>query len=976
MNNYCCCYCSYLISFREILVISLCLSAFLLLLFNFSSADIYAQKAPGQTREASSNKSETQFADLYPNISKIPNMAGVEDIEINTNSGNIYLGTKYNKIMVLDGFTKQKITDITLNSSKDLAGSEYILFFEPESDVLFALDVGRYTQPGRLFAVNGTTNEIFRNISIENPIEMIGDSKNKLLYISTTKNGIQTFDTKTLLLTGEIAKNYGISSFVVNENNGKLYGYEANSSSVLVFNKTLDKKNPISVINMEGKNISDIALDEKNNRILVALQFSDRLLVIDGKKESIVHTFLSGNTSWWSNPDIELDPNNDNIIYMIGTESMNFFVFDINKGLVKAIPLEEIFYNLKVNPTMDEVYLSKGNPYDVAVLKLSSNEKQQVIPFTNLGISVGNQPNSMGINPVTNHLYVVNEKSGTVDKIDLNTFEVISKIPVGINAGQILVDSIDNAIYVQNENDQSLIIINGVTDKVAGKINEVGTVITSSEYPTMSLAFSSLTNMLYAAIPNGILLVDEKTRNITTTIRTMDNYGLNVEVLVPEIAYSSLLGEKVDKLYFANSYSHPLDDGSMLYELKIKYNETGIFEEITKRIPIDKNYINAISVNPNTMMAYAATTNNSIAVIDVYSNKVTEYVDVGYDPWNVKINPTTNLIYAVDKEGGKVSVIDALHGNKLVKSIQLYERDPSSVAIDQKTNTVYVSNLLSDTISVIDGNTNKLLIAGNIKLEIEPPNTGRIECGNRDFIVGQLETFDFGTLCVAKPAKGFSFNAWMESTGKSSTRTVSSMGEQSSNPLDLFLSFIGLNNPQSNNINLTRGGTFIATFTDFQPPLSGDTLIQIWLLIASAVLSAWIIPLLVEKYRTHTRRMNMKGYEDKISNAFTKILVTKRYETKELDLIRKEIVNAATKGKITELQQQVLDKKISTCYHHIFMLNLDRLERKNKKKAADGQNQMLLELREYITREYIDGTLNEIQFDRLNRKMTEYEDNE
>ncbi len=58
------------------------------------------------------------------------------------------------------------------------------------------------------------------------------------------------------------------------------------------------------------------------------------------------------------------------------------------------------------------------------------------------------------------------------------------------------------------------------------------------------------------------------------------------------------------------------------------------------------------------------------------------------------------------------------------------------------------------------------------------------------------------------------------------------------------------------------------------------------------------------------------------------------------------------------------------------MLNLDRLERKNKKKAADGQNQMLLELREYITREYIDGTLNEIQFDRLNRKMTEYEDNE
>jgi DNA-binding beta-propeller fold protein YncE len=947
----------------------------LLLLLCYSSADVYTQKVFGQSRDVDPNKLLIQNTDLYPNVSKIPNLSGVEDIETNTNSGDIYLGTKYNKIMVLDGFTKQKIVDIPLNSSKDLTGSEYILFFEPEYDVLYALDVGLYTKPGRLFAINGTTNKILQDISIENPITLIGDPKNKVLYVSTAKKGIQAYDTKTLRLMGEIGKNYGLSSFVVNQNNGKLYGYDVNRSSILIFNKTSDKDNPISMINMKGQNISDILFDEKNDKIIVSLQFSDRLIVIDGKKDSIIHTFLSGNTSGWSAPDIEIDPNN-NLVYMVGTESTNFFVFDINKGLIKTIPLEETFYNLRVNPNTDEVYLSKGNPYNVAVLKLSSDEKEQIIPFTNLGISVDNQPNSIGINPVTNLLYAVNEKSGTVDKIDLSTFKIISRIPIGVNPGQILVNSIDNVVYVQNENDKSLIIINGTSDKVMGRINEIGTVITSSEYPTLSLGLSSLTDIIYAAIPNGILVVDEKSRNITTTISTLDNYGLNVQLLAPEMAHASLLGQKVDKLYFANSYGHPFRNGSILYELKVKYNETGIFEAISKRIPIDENYVNSFSVNPSTMMAYAATTNNSIAVIDLYSNKVTDYVDVGYDPWNLKINPTTNLIYSVDKEGGKVSVIDALHGNKLVKNIQLYERDPSSVAVNQKTNTVYVSNLLSDSISVIDGNTNKLLIAGNIKLEIEPPNTGRIECGNREFTIDQFETFEFGTLCEAKPAKGFSFNAWMESTGKSSTRTVSSIGEQSSNPLNLFLSFIGLDNPESKNLNLTRGGTFIATFTDFQSPLSNDTLIQIWLLIASAVLSAWIIPLLVERYRTYHRRMNMKSYEDKISNTFNQILDTKKYETKQLDLIRKEIVNAATKGKITELQQQILDKKISTCYHHIFMLNLERLDRKNKRKPVIGQNQFLYELREYITREYVDGTLNDIQFDRLNRKMTEYEDNE
>jgi DNA-binding beta-propeller fold protein YncE len=963
-----------LVSLNMIFVVSTCLSVFLLLLLCCSFVFEHGQKVFSQSREVEYNRTLTQNSDLDPNIYKIPNLAGVEDIEINSNSGNIYLGTKYNKIIVLDGLTKQKIADIPLNSSKDLTGSKYILFFEPHSSVLYALDVGLYTKPGRLFAINGTTNVILRDITIENPINLIGDPKNKVLYISTAKKGIQTFETNTLRPIGEIGKNYGMSSFVVSQNNGKLYGYDANRSSILIFNKTLDKDNPISMINMEAKNVSDILFDEKNDKIIVSLQFSDRLLVIDGKKDSIIHTFLSGNTSGWSAPDIELDTNN-NLVYMVGTDSMNFFIFDINKGLVKKIPLEETFYNLRINPNTGEVYLSEGNPYEVAILKLSSDENEQTIPFTNLGISVGNQPNSIGINLVTNLLYAVNEKSGTVDKIDLSTFKIVSRIPIGVNPGQILVNSIDNVVYVQNENDNYLTIINGTADKVVGRINEVGTVITSNEYPTLSLALSSLTDKIYAAVPNGVLVVDEKSRNITTTISTLDNYGLNVEVLSPDIAYASSLEQKVDKLYFANSYSHPDNNGSMLYELKVKYNETGIFEAISKRIPIDKNYVNSISVNPSTMMAYAATTNNSIAVIDLYSNKVTDYVDVGYDPWNLKINPATNQIYSVDREGGKVSVIDALHRNKLTKNIQLYERDPSGVAVDQKTNTVYVSNLLSDSISVIDGNNNKLLIAGNIKLQIEPPNTGRIECGNKEFRIGEFETFEFGTLCEAKPAKGFSFNAWMESIGTSSTRTVSSIGEQSSNPFNLFLSIIGLDNPQSKNINLTRGGTFIATFTDFQPPLSGDTLIQIWLLIASAVLSAWIIPLLVERYRTYHRRMSMKGYEDKISNTFNQILDTKKYETKQLDLIRKEIVNAATKGKITELQQQILDKKISTCYHHIFMLNLDKLERKNKKKTVDrGQNQMLLELREYITREYIDGTLNDIQFDRLNRKMTEYQD--
>ena len=74
-------------------------------------------------------------------------------------------------------------------------------------------------------------------------------------------------------------------------------------------------------------------------------------------------------------------------------------------------------------------------------------------------------------------------------------------------------------------------------------------------------------------------------------------------------------------------------------------------------------------------------------------------VTVGKSPFAVAVNPATNTVYAANRSGNSVSVIDG-STNTVTTTVTVGSK-PRGVAVNPSTNTVYVSNEVANSVSVI-----------------------------------------------------------------------------------------------------------------------------------------------------------------------------------------------------------------------------------------------------------------------------------
>jgi len=85
-------------------------------------------------------------------------------------------------------------------------------------------------------------------------------------------------------------------------------------------------------------------------------------------------------------------------------------------------------------------------------------------------ISVGRLPHSVGVDPSTDTVYVGNETDDTVSVIDGATDTVTSTIPVGNDPYGVGVDPSTRTIYVTNFQGNTVSVIDGATDAVTSTI--------------------------------------------------------------------------------------------------------------------------------------------------------------------------------------------------------------------------------------------------------------------------------------------------------------------------------------------------------------------------------------------------------------------------------------------------------------------------------------------------------------------------
>ncbi len=431
-------------------------------------------------------------------------------------------------------------------------------------------------------------------------------------------------------------------------------------------------------------------------------------------------------------------------------------------------------------------------------------------------------------------------------------------------------------------------------------------------------------------------------------------------------------------------------------------------------ISIDNNPF-LIGVNAITHTIYVVTSNNSVSVIDGENNSKIKDIQIGGSPGVIVVNDYTNKIYVANSDDNSVSVIDGENDSK-IKDIQIggtlgeievglnkiyianLDNDSVSVidgendskikdipvgidrsatnavvkyfgliglGIDINANTIYVANSDDNSVSVIDGENNKL-VAG-ITFQVNPFGAGHIEC-NRTIapLLQQIYLYSEDK-CIARPNSGFEFASWHENLSGNSTRIL-----QVSSPtsfLDFILDFLHLkpDKPEST-LNVTKFGSFTANFKELPPPIPGEYVATLFAVVISAFIGSWLTPSIIEWRRSRNQGKKLEYYHNSIKDLRKDGIIDQK-DISQLDMLRNNITDDYTRGKINKDQYDKLEEEVSIKYREVFKNEIGLLDNLSKSDRENG----MTKLRNSIEDAYATGKINELQYNLLINKLLGYE---
>jgi YVTN family beta-propeller protein len=288
-------------------------------------------------------------------------------------------------------------------------------------------------------------------------------------------------------------------------------------------------------------------------------------------------------------------------------------------------------------------------------------------------VNAGELPYAVGVNPVTNKAYVVNNASGTVTVINKLT-NSSTTVPVGPSPYAVAMNPVTNQIYVVNNGTgtggNSVSVINGATDTVAQTI-------TVGNGPD-AVAVNPVTNTIYVA------------NKISGTVTVIDGTGVNSPATVTVGTQPAALAiNPVNGQVYVANYS------------------AGTVTVITGTTPSSPITVGtgptAIAVNAMTNEVYVA--NYSSGNVSVISGNSATTVAAGTNPNAIAVNEVTNKIYVANFGSSNITVIDGANGNAATTLPTASGTTNSAVAVNPVTNQVYVATqgTTPGTVTVING---------------------------------------------------------------------------------------------------------------------------------------------------------------------------------------------------------------------------------------------------------------------------------
>jgi YVTN family beta-propeller protein len=360
---------------------------------------------------------------------------------------------------------------------------------------------------------------------------------------------------------------------------------------------------------------------------------------------------------------------------------------------------------------------------------------------------------------------------------------------------------------------------------------------------------------------------------------------------------------------------------------------------------------------------------DSVSVIDANSNTKIKDIPVGDIPTAIGINLVTNTTYVANYGNDTVSVIDANKNNTKIKDIPVGVA-PTAIGINFNTNTVYVANLKADSVSVIDPIANKA-IEGRVVFDIEPFNSGHIECENdkidKDKLLVPLSKNFYlydGVKCIAKPNQGFEFVSWQENLQGNSTQLLKIASSPSI--LDSILDFFHMkpDRPEAT-FAISKSGSFVANFKGLPPPVPAEYITTLFSVVVTAFVGTWLTPTVIAWRKSKNQGKKLDYYFHEINSLQNDGKLDKK-DIDKLDRLRKDITNEYTKGKINKEQFDKLVDETSIKYREIFKNNLASLNDSTDKGTK------LDEIKRDIEDIHGKGEINNEQFLELNKEISIY----
>jgi YVTN family beta-propeller protein len=319
-------------------------------------------------------------------------------------------------------------------------------------------------------------------------------------------------------------------------------------------------------------------------------------------------------------------------------------------------------------------------------------------------VSAGNSPYSVAVNSATNRIYVANNGDNTVTVIDGATNNTVT-VPVGNYPQAVAVNQATNKIYVVNNCGSDPTCNSAGTVTVIDANNNNNTATVTVGYFPYAVAVNSVTNKIYVTNDCGndvncgsvgtVTVIDANNNNNTTTV-TAGDYPEGVAV-----------NSTTNKIYVVNNCGNDITCASAGTVTVIDANNnnntatvtTGFYpyfaaiDSVTNKIYVANNCGN--DVNCGSL--------GTVTVIDGTSNNPTT-VNTGFFPYGVAVNAGTNKIYVANTcgndvncaSGGTVTVIDGLSNGTTTVNVGAF---PNLLDIASATNEVYVTNYCGNDVS-------------------------------------------------------------------------------------------------------------------------------------------------------------------------------------------------------------------------------------------------------------------------------------